>query len=243
MVNTHLVYNPKQGHVKLFQITKLLAAITEICEIIKENEGVEDHVLVERLKNGKTDVTVDLTNDDDETDAEKPDRANLSIPTILAGDFNSCVNSGLWSFINNNTFNAARCFRTAFSKQKFNPKDGHLLSNTAVDYVNPENPQENEKYFLRNPDTTCINYPHQFLHNLNLKCVYNEEECENGYTQTDGKSGMVVDHIFTNRVKITSRLGILPKSDYKPYNLPGKKHGSDHMPVGIKFNVLEAGEI
>ena len=53
----------------------------------------------------------------------------------------------------------------------------------------------------------------------------------------------MVDHIFYNGVRCLDRLSLWSLNDFRPDQLPGDVYGSDHMPVGMKFEILEEGEI
>jgi len=305
VTNTHLVYSPKDGHVKLFQICSLLREVERISKQISVNlekgvsavyglydsetdfvgttadgragmtgtagmAGTIIDLTVEtdkRTETAKTtiDLTVEtykttetakttekpettettktaktaqtpansniLTENNNLTSTSKntinPSRCNSNVSTILCGDLNSTCKSGLWHFLSSNQIDISRCTGSGFSGQHVRRND-YLLSNTI---------KFPEEYPLYNEASPTI-----FNHNLNLKPCYSPEECNGAYTQTDA-NGLVVDHIFYNKIRPIERLALLPLSDFNPNELPGKKFGSDHMPVGICFEILEDGEI
>ena len=261
VANTHLVYNPKQAHVKLYQISKLIYEMSALCYYLKNNAKARD-LAKSKSSVDKTELS-SLLHSEYQTEkmkftaemnavhhGENPEHTsngyfNSNIPTILCGDFNSREDSGLWRFICQNNFNPEtnELDRMEFSGQKV-PKlklSSTKLSNTIPSDLYPKNQNQEsdhdglfyEQFLTRKTDDSTNNH---FAHNLNLQACYSVEECSNSYTQTDSR-GLVVDHIFENGCQIIEKMALLDKRDFRSSELPGAKFGSDHMPVGVKFVV------
>ena len=186
VVNTHIVYSPKNGHVKLWQIIKLLDQIRQVKELYKD----------------------------------------WTQSIVFSGDFNAVAHSGLWALIVDGQIDTGRYTKGSFSNQK-KAKSSTVLTESLPRRLLPLQAEHSQSIFE---------------HSLDLQPVYKKSDIHGFYTQTDS-NGIVVDHIFYNGVKPLSRLGLWSLTDYRPDQLPGDVYGSDHMPVGFQFELLEAGEL
>jgi len=187
VVNTHLVYSPKNGQVKLWQICRLMDQIQVVKKMYEE--------------------------------------CQLSV--VFSGDFNSVTKSGLWNLVSTGSLDISRQSRMSFSGQH------HSRSFTPLADMIPDR----QSIPLQSPSDLTL-----FEHNLNLTPAYSHADCQQHYTQTD-RQGIVVDHIFHSGLRILERLSLWPLSDFTPSALPGSIYGSDHMPVGVQFEVVEEGEV
>lgn len=185
VVNTHIVYSPKNGHVKLWQIIKLLDQIRQVKELYKD----------------------------------------WTQSIVFSGDFNAVAHSGLWALIVDGKIDTGRYTKASFSNQK-KAKSSIVLTESL-----PRRPLP-----LQAEHSKSI-----FEHSLNFQPVYKKSDIHGFYTQTDS-NGLVVDHIFYTGVMPLSRLGLWSLTDFRPDQLPGDVYGSDHMPVGFQFELLEAGK-
>lgn len=187
VVNTHIVYSPKAGHVKLWQICKLLEQIRFVKELYKD--------------------------------------CQLSI--VFSGDFNSVPKSGLWDLVTDGRLDIRNHNRLTISGQKSG--NASLINSLPDDTLLPLQSSSDRS---------------SFEHDLQLSAAYSPSDCHKHYTQTDS-NGLVVDHIFYSGLRILERLSLWPLRDFTESALPGSVYGSDHMPVGVQFEVveLEEGEI
>jgi len=182
--NTHLLYNPKNGDIKLHQITMLLHKMQALKKSYEDME--------------------------------------MCVSCLLCGDLNSTEVSGVCQLIQGR-LNTEDFTRFNFSRQLQNTRAGIALSEEISGL--PMN--------LREEENSPI-----FTNKLGLEASVSSDECRKVYTQTAAERGLVVDHVFTSGMQVISKLSMWPRDKYEPEQLPGDTYGSDHMPVGVRFNLI-----
>lgn len=147
----------------------------------------------------------------------------MQVSCFLCGDLNSSETSGICQFLRNGTINTENWTRFNLSDQREARPAQSLAGEINGIPMN-----------LREYENSPI-----FTHTLNFAASVTNDECKTVYTQTAPGKGLVVDHIFSSNIEIVNKLSMWPKEKYNARELPGNTYGSDHMPVGVQFNLAE----
>lgn len=216
VANTHLLFNPKRGDIKLAQLRLLLAEIQRFA----------------------------IRNDSANTATKDPFKMNY-FPIILCGDFNSEPKSALIEFIKKGQFNFRGLYSGDISGQREGFEKGRMLQKSdlvlnGIDFntcfTNCTNESiETSNIFDESEDLTV-------RHVFDFKSVYpimDQFNLQFISTSTHFDCGLV-DHLFYSHNHKNLRLSafkqLMNKQNLKKIgNIPNSILGSDHIALSAKF--------
>nr|XP_027197219.1 protein angel homolog 2-like [Dermatophagoides pteronyssinus] len=220
VANTHLLFNPRRGDIKLAQLRLLLAEIQRFA----------------------------IRNDSTNTITKDPYKMDY-FPIILCGDFNSEPNSPLIEFIKNGRYNFHGLYSGDISGQRDGFEKGRLLrksdlqmngidlntcftNNESIEnHSNIDEYTEDNNLFVRHVFDFKSVYP--TIDQFNLKFIS---------TSTHFDCGLV-DHIFYSHnhknLHLSAFKQLMNKQNLKKIgNIPNSILGSDHIALSAKFFLL-----